>query len=287
MFSSRKVLLLILVLLSLGLCFQVSSYSYAHIKSPVNLTISSSEQALIAVPEEDIQVKLYSITKENTSLKEDTSQADHNLLITNNMNVTIFVSAKLENYSKLIKFDSTAVLPGQNAVLTVSAGQNVEGKLSSPLDDTIIISAEWKSGYAEIQKKVYITPVTDEKEAENDLHIQQDSSPAATEKPTPKAAPRSTPKPTEQVPVPEQTQTPVQETDAQDGEPDPAASAPVPTIEPDDSNNANDQTNDNTQEPADEQESDTSDTETSEEIDNENASENEEDTQTVDEQPGT
>ena len=54
MIRIRKFLLVMLILLSLGLCYQVNSYTYASIKNSVNVMISSSENALIAIPEDDI-----------------------------------------------------------------------------------------------------------------------------------------------------------------------------------------------------------------------------------------
>lgn len=56
MIRIRKFLLVMLILLSLGLCYQVNSYTYASIKNSVNVMISSSENALIAIPEDDIQI---------------------------------------------------------------------------------------------------------------------------------------------------------------------------------------------------------------------------------------
>lgn len=68
---SRKILILGVLTLSLGVCHQVTSYTMAKVENSVNLTISSPESALIGVNDKSgitVTKRLKEITKKTTTI---------------------------------------------------------------------------------------------------------------------------------------------------------------------------------------------------------------------------
>ncbi|MDF2538650.1 MAG: hypothetical protein K0S76_1671 [Herbinix sp.] len=71
----KKFALLGVIALSIGICYKVTSYSYARVQGAINISINSSEQALIAMPEEiELQVSK-SINVTNTLIERENIKA--------------------------------------------------------------------------------------------------------------------------------------------------------------------------------------------------------------------
>lgn len=170
---NNKTLLLGTLALSLGLCHQVTSYTLAKIDNPMEITISSSEDALIAIPNDiEISVKKYitiitTLTdKDATDMEkiEHTSDTNvetcietnvstyiesNNFYVTNNMSETINVNIYLDRSFIRVENQNATILPGET--------YNVPFRIFDSIEDEsieVIISATWSGGSAEIISEI-------------------------------------------------------------------------------------------------------------------------------------
>lgn len=166
-----KIILMGVLTLSVGLCQQVSSYTMAKLDNTANVKISSSNEALIAMPEEirlniDKQV-IISRTKtdgmEGESVNETSSEVcslkAHNFNITNNMKEEIKVYIKLGKTSQ----NSGITIPNNSKIgflIPSSESLNVPMEVinNNVISGTIEASifATWSEGSAEISKDIII-----------------------------------------------------------------------------------------------------------------------------------
>lgn len=191
---SRKIVLLAAIVFSIGICYKVSSYTYAKIQSNINFTINSSEDALIAIPdmielkatklvsvtttlldkgdfikyeekmnsESDDWIELIAEEEENSyQLKETTQSIElsyNNFYVKNNMDYVIQVSSS-SNFGPHSTSD-IAMTNFNN--ISIAPGQswevpcNIDISLENQTYD-VIITAEWQNGTASIYKTVNIT----------------------------------------------------------------------------------------------------------------------------------
>jgi len=161
MLGVRRILLLTLILLCLGLCCQATSYSSAKVNNQMSITISSSKDALIAVPEEDI---LLTLQAKPTNSHTESTPIDHNLYIKNNMNKKIKVRAALKDHNDFLKFyNDKPISPGKKVKLSLLIDENLNDidsirKFVTSEDEPLIliITADWKGGSAKIEKNIRI-----------------------------------------------------------------------------------------------------------------------------------
>ncbi|HHY81605.1 MAG TPA: hypothetical protein GX505_02870 [Clostridiales bacterium] len=247
----KKLMLLALVLLSLCLSYQAVCYSSASVKNLFNVYVSSSENALIAIPKEDIIVNIQTEETENINL------LSHNLTIKNNMQSKLTnVQAILKNNPDLLRFYcDEPVLPGQEVKLFLNINKyydnigSIVGTEGKPL--ILIISADWDSGSAKIEKNIRFAidsrGITYE---ENPVPTVPDktSAPKRTAAPSSKPAPTSTPEinTTKPSPVPtaESTLNPKGDSAEPDADPEPAEPNSENSTLPVNNDSSNKQTND-------------------------------------------
>lgn len=168
MYLGRKLLLLFVLLISLGVIFQVSSYSYASISSPVTITVSSSENSLIAVKDvigfdlKKVVTEVKTISDEGTKTKtiKELDADECSFFITNHLSKTIKVRVEIDrksiegNASIPITFSDEAmkgmfIAPGEKKEVILKIDEEIE---SGNFDITIF--ADWENGSAEIYKTI-------------------------------------------------------------------------------------------------------------------------------------
>lgn len=161
----KYIIFVIIVIMTLSLLWQVSGYSKAMIENLANISLTKSEDALIAVPKEikfDLRVKETDFYDETLYYEEDrgdedTAKSDANPVdtsrehrgtsydltidssnsneIKNNMSKDIDVEVALEN-NNLIRFNqaSTSLSPGEKAHISSSEKDN--GEIVTEVIDT-------------------------------------------------------------------------------------------------------------------------------------------------------
>lgn len=204
----HKISLLCVLILSLGICYRVNSYTFAIVENSVGVKISSSENALIAMPEEiDLRVKkditiiktltdkesneitntevmengeIEVLTDEdlNTQVSTETlvnvGVIGHNFYITNNMNDTIYVNIDLERGFNRLRNQGTLTFSYKGLDIPIFPGQtkeipfNVDENIESGVIG-VVISATWDGGSADIENHINIDVETIVTEKEIDL----------------------------------------------------------------------------------------------------------------------
>jgi len=176
----KKLMLLALVMLSFCLSYQAVCYSSASVRNFFNIHVSSSENALIAIPIEDIIINIqieydrsYTKSAPTQTLVKDESKSvhtnekieninilSHNLTIKNNMQYKLTnVQAILKDNPDLLRFYyDEPILPGQEVKLSLNINkddENIDSIISTEDEPLIlIISADWDSGSANIEKNI-------------------------------------------------------------------------------------------------------------------------------------
>jgi len=183
----QKLLLLGVSALSLGMAFKVTSFTFAEVKNTVNFEISSSENALISMPdlievkvnktfteiktlsnEKPInisEVELYRVNKLETLadnkpiyvIKKETvispKLESHNFNIKNNMKDSIIVNIDSGTgfFIQNTTMNGITILPGETQKVPISIDDSIENESFD-----IVVSAVWSGGTAEIKKSVTI-----------------------------------------------------------------------------------------------------------------------------------
>jgi hypothetical protein len=193
----RKVLITGLIILSLGVCYKVTSYTMARVKSNVDLIISTSENALIAIPE-DITIIVNKVisskitysnkkpkdiiyTNDSTEELSDSSEVDGNVVKKELIDdkpfyvqsvetsiSTVIVSENFEIKNNMYEDITANIINGQGIfpeVIEIRSGCKVSvpvniDKIVENNDIDVIIYVTWNNGSAEIDKKVKINIIT-------------------------------------------------------------------------------------------------------------------------------
>ena len=169
MFKKRILVLGLLIVLA-TLIYHAKSYTMAKVESPAEISVTTSDNALIAVPEhlklavdmhttEDITIELTDSGETEVARIVEISYvaSDNNLQIRNNMNETIDVEVKMNGDYKGIHIinDSCTLAPGRAMKnITVELDENIK-EIPDSID--IKIYAEWQGGTAIIDNKLYLT----------------------------------------------------------------------------------------------------------------------------------
>jgi len=142
---SKKVFLIVLLLILSGSMYGVSSYSQAIVSTPTALTVTTSENALISIPD--------SITF-NVLAGES---KDEYIKIANRLGQTIYVEAFVDNptnRSLLVYGGSTSVTGngGLPVILDAKFVPNEAALITVP----VTYKAVWGDGSAEIQGQIVV-----------------------------------------------------------------------------------------------------------------------------------
>lgn len=165
----KRILLLSILIFSITLIFQVKSYTMAKVENTANISITTSGDALIAVPE-NIEVKVdkhvtENITNQLTDLGEQKIAhailtnykiVNSNLEIKNNMNKKIIVKVSLaENYEGIsLQHNEGRLSPGG---LLKKIRINIDNDIQEiPETLKVEIYAEWDDGSAVIEDQIQI-----------------------------------------------------------------------------------------------------------------------------------
>lgn len=156
MYLGRKLLLLFVLLISMGVIFQVSSYSYARVSSPVTITISSSENSLIAVDDtlEKDECSFFITNNLNETIKVKVDICKKSIDSSTNMPIAVSESAR----------EGMFIAPGEKKKVMLVIAEGIESG-----DYEVTIYADWKNGSAKIHKTVSINVGTDQRTVVKDL----------------------------------------------------------------------------------------------------------------------
>ncbi len=176
--TNRKILLIGTLVLSVGLCQQVTSYTSAEVQNSLDMKISVQEDALIAMPNV-IKVKVKKDITVTTTLTDKGEQVQErvcssinssNFDITNNMNQTIDIVINLQSGFKK-RQNGLYIKRRQNLVILPGDTKNVKLRVDDDIESNnidAIISARWKNGSAEILNNIDIDVETDIKRRQID-----------------------------------------------------------------------------------------------------------------------
>lgn len=183
--ARRKFVLIFIIVLSLGVCYEVNSYIYAIITNSVNYSVCDSEDALIAMPEEiNINVAkavtvMKTLTDENPNgveLKEIKVDSDSTFYICNNINDRIVIDINVEGvncfFEEGVLVDETRLTlePNETKEIIFTVDNDIETK-----SIWANISAVWSNGSAEFKKRVNFNVDTSVVSTVEDLRIQESS----------------------------------------------------------------------------------------------------------------
>lgn len=167
---TKRLLILSLLIVLATIIYHVKSYTMAKVESPAEISITRSDNALIAVPENlELAVDMNTfedITRELTDSGEkevariveiNYAASDNNLQIKNNTNEAIDVEVKMDGDYKGINIinDSCTLAPGRVMEnIIVELDENIK---EIPDNIDIKIYAKWQGGTAIIDNKLYLT----------------------------------------------------------------------------------------------------------------------------------
>jgi len=155
MMSRKKILLLVVLVLSLSMLNQVYSYISAEVNNTAALGISKSENSLIALPE-NLLMSVKKTFQDEPALDGSISQTlsgveivEHNLEITNNMGNLVNINIVCDN--EAISFEDLTISSGMTIKAISHVAQDIEDGIYN-----LTIHAYWDGGSAEIKTKINV-----------------------------------------------------------------------------------------------------------------------------------
>ncbi|MHB1484140.1 MAG: hypothetical protein ACYCYI_05705 [Saccharofermentanales bacterium] len=155
MFKKKLFLVEILILFSVFISL-VNSFSITRADNAAVIKISSSAEALIAIPD-NISIKIQKPFQESQidsvdSLAIGAQIVENNFTITNNFIKTIQVH--IDSDYEHINFSDFTIFSGETASVAVLIDDSTEAGIAD-----IVITADWDDGYAAIEMKMQIEVV--------------------------------------------------------------------------------------------------------------------------------
>lgn len=166
----KRILVLCILVFLISYIFQVKSYTMAKVENLAEISITSSENALIAVPEDlELEVDKHitefisneltdaGIQKAGHTILTEYEAISNNFEVINNMNEDIYVEVKMDGNYKGINLtnNSRGLSPG--GIFNDINLSLVEDIQEIPESIDVKICAEWQGGSAIIESQINLT----------------------------------------------------------------------------------------------------------------------------------